>query len=75
VLTLASGLPHGGSAVRISENELTSSGSSAERQAILTSHHSQEADARIVIDGLLRQSGWGPADKSEDSGRMLDAFT
>lgn len=27
--------------------------------------HSTEADARIVIDDLLRQAGWDPADKSE----------
>ncbi|RJP24075.1 MAG: DEAD/DEAH box helicase [Candidatus Abyssobacteria bacterium SURF_5] len=26
---------------------------------------STEADARIVIDGLLRQAGWDPADKSQ----------
>ncbi|MFA4835172.1 MAG: DEAD/DEAH box helicase family protein [Dehalococcoidia bacterium] len=27
--------------------------------------HSTEADARIVIDELLRQAGWDPADKSQ----------
>ena len=27
--------------------------------------HSTEADARIVIDDLLRQAGWDPADKSQ----------
>lgn len=27
--------------------------------------YSTEADARIVIDGLLRQAGWDPADKSQ----------
>ena len=27
--------------------------------------HTTEADARIVIDDLLRQSGWNPADKSQ----------
>ena len=26
---------------------------------------STEADARIVIDDLLRQAGWNPADKSQ----------
>jgi type I restriction enzyme R subunit len=25
----------------------------------------KETDARIVIDGLLRQAGWDPADKSQ----------
>ncbi len=29
------------------------------------SDHSSEADARIVIDGLLRSAGWDPADKSQ----------
>ena len=29
--------------------------------------HSTEADARIVIDELLRQAGWDPADKSQVS--------
>ncbi|WP_434073568.1 DEAD/DEAH box helicase family protein [Moorella naiadis (nom. illeg.)] len=28
-------------------------------------HHSSEADARIMIDDLLRQAGWDPADKSQ----------
>lgn len=27
--------------------------------------HTTEADARIIIDDLLRQSGWNPADKSQ----------
>ncbi|RJR29960.1 MAG: DEAD/DEAH box helicase [Desulfobacteraceae bacterium] len=27
--------------------------------------HSTEADARIIIDDLLRQAGWDPADKSQ----------
>lgn len=27
--------------------------------------HSSEADARIIIDDLLRQAGWDPADKSQ----------
>lgn len=27
--------------------------------------HDTEADARILIDGLLRQAGWDPADKSQ----------
>ena len=27
--------------------------------------HSTEADARIVVDDLLRQAGWDPADKSQ----------
>ncbi|MBD3293213.1 MAG: restriction endonuclease subunit R, partial [Armatimonadia bacterium] len=27
--------------------------------------YSTEADARIVIDDLLRQAGWDPADKSQ----------
>ncbi|GBE26131.1 type I restriction enzyme EcoKI subunit R [bacterium BMS3Bbin03] len=27
--------------------------------------HTTEADARIIIDDLLRQAGWNPADKSE----------
>ncbi len=27
--------------------------------------HSSEADARIVVDDLLRQAGWDPADKSQ----------
>ena len=27
--------------------------------------YSTEADARIVIDDLLRQAGWNPADKSQ----------
>jgi type I restriction enzyme R subunit len=25
----------------------------------------KETDARIVIDGMLRQAGWEPADKSQ----------
>ena len=29
--------------------------------------HSTEADARIVIDDLLRAAGWDPADKSQVS--------
>ena len=28
-------------------------------------NHSTEADARIVVDDLLRQAGWDPADKSQ----------
>jgi len=28
-------------------------------------HSSSEADARIIIDDLLRQAGWDPADKSQ----------
>lgn len=28
-------------------------------------NHSSEADARIVIDDLLRQAGWDPSDKSQ----------
>ena len=27
-------------------------------------NHSTEADARIIIDDLLRQAGWDPADRS-----------
>jgi len=27
--------------------------------------HDTEADARILIDALLRQAGWDPADKSQ----------
>ena len=41
----------------------------------LMNRHESEADARIVIDELLRQSGWDPVDKSmvrtEDPGRDL----
>ena len=29
------------------------------------SQHESEADARIVIDTMLRQAGWDPADKSQ----------
>jgi len=29
------------------------------------SNHDSEADARILIDALLRQAGWDPADKSQ----------
>ena len=29
------------------------------------SNHESEADARILIDALLRQAGWDPADKSQ----------
>src|SRR5688572_30800689 len=29
------------------------------------SKHESEADARILIDALLRQAGWDPADKSQ----------
>jgi len=29
------------------------------------SKHDSEADARILIDALLRQAGWDPADKSQ----------
>ena len=29
------------------------------------SQHESEADARIVIDAMLRQAGWDPADKSQ----------
>src|SRR5947209_11708439 len=29
------------------------------------SKHDTEADARILIDGLLRQAGWDPTDKSQ----------
>lgn len=33
--------------------------------------HSTEADARIVIDDLLREAGWDPADKSQVSTSVL----
>lgn len=29
------------------------------------SEYTTEADARIIIDDLLRQAGWDPADKSQ----------
>ena len=29
------------------------------------SKHDTEADARILIDGLLRQAGWDPTDKAQ----------
>src|SRR5208283_1707464 len=29
------------------------------------SNHDSEADARILIDALLREAGWDPADKSQ----------
>ena len=31
----------------------------------MTSSSNKETDARIVIDNLLRQVGWDPADKSQ----------
>src|ERR1039458_1670084 len=31
----------------------------------LMGKHDSEADARILIDALLRQAGWDPADKSQ----------
>jgi type I site-specific restriction endonuclease len=35
------------------------------RDEVCVKDFSKETDARIVIDGLLRQAGWEPADKSQ----------
>ena len=39
----------------------------------MTSSSNKETDARIVIDGLLRQVGWDPADKSQVQTELVTA--